>query len=83
MADRSWIKAGDDPYRYEYGRGNPNPLGAPIKDQLAYVEQERSGYFRWETYTDPHEKGAAPDRMQAQEKALETLREKGLVPDEA
>jgi hypothetical protein len=44
MADRSWIKVGDDPYRYEYGRENPNPLGAPIKGQLACVEQERSGY---------------------------------------
>ena len=82
MGDRSWIKVGDDPYRFEYGRENSDPTGPAIVDQLAYVEEERSGYFRWETYTNPHEKGAKPDRMQAQEKALEVLREKGQIPEE-
>ena len=76
---RTWIKAGPDPLRYEYGRENPSPSGPPIKDQLAYVEQERSGHFRWETYTDPHFKGSAPDRERAQAKALDVLKEAGRV----
>ena len=80
MLDRIWIKAGDDPLRYEYGRENDSPTGPPIKDQLAYVEEERSGYFKWETYTDPHEKGAAPSRLEAQKKAMEKLKRKGLLP---
>lgn len=80
MSDRSWIKVGDDPYRFEYGKENDSPRGPHVKDQLAYVEEERSGYFRWETYTDPHETGAKPDRVQAQEKAEDVLREKGLIP---
>jgi len=82
MSNRTWIKVGDDPYRYEYGRENSDPFGPPITDQLAYVEQEDSGYFRWETYTSPHEKGAKPDRMQAQEKALRVLREKGRISND-
>jgi hypothetical protein len=80
MSNRFWIKVGDDPYRFEYGHRNDSPRGARVEDALAYVEEERSGYFRWEAYTDPHEKGAKPDRMQAQEKALEVLREKGQIP---
>jgi hypothetical protein len=75
MSDRSWIKVGEDPYRFEYGRENPNPNGPPIIDQLAYVEEEKhSPYFHWETYTD-HEKGAAPSREEAQASALDALRE--------
>ena len=81
MSDRSWIKVGENPFRFEYGRKNDSPRGPRMRDQLAYVEEERSGYFRWETYTDPHEKGAKPDREQAQEKALEVLREKGQIPE--
>lgn len=71
--EREWIKAGEDPLRYEYGRKSDNPRLPPIKDQLAYVEQERSGYFRWETYTG-HEKGAKPSREQAQEAAIQALK---------
>jgi hypothetical protein len=78
---RSWIKAGEDPLRYEYGRENPNPLIPPIKDQLAYVERERGGYFKWETYTNPHEEGASPSRKEAQEQAEEVLRRQGLLSD--
>ena len=75
MSDRSWIKVGNDPHRFEYGRENPNPSGPSIIDQLAYVEEEKhSSYFHWETYTD-HEKGAAPSREEAQALALDALGE--------
>lgn len=76
---REWIKTGSDPRRWEYGRENTNPFGPQTKDVLAYVEQERSGWFKWETYTNPHRKGAKPDRMQAQEAALGVLEEAGLL----
>lgn len=76
---RKWIKAGPDPLRYEYGRENPDPGGALIRDQLAYVERERSGYFKWETYTDPHLGGAAPSRDEAQEAAEKALKEVGAL----
>ena len=72
---RKWIKVGPDPLRYEYGRENENPVGPPIKDQLAYVEEEKySNYFRWETYRS-HEKGAKPSLEEAKEAAIRTLRE--------
>ena len=76
--ERTWIKVGPDPLRYEYGRENPDPTGAPITDQLAYVEEERSSYFHWETYTDLNHKGAAPDRKKAQAKAEAALRRAGV-----
>ena len=76
---REWIKAGPDPLRYEYGRDNPNAGGAPIIDALAYVEQSRTGRFEWETYTDPHFKGNAPDRDAAQAEALKILRQAGRI----
>lgn len=77
--ERTWIKVGEDPYRYEDGRENPDPAGPLVTDQLAYVEEEKhSPYFRWETYTDPHEEGAAPDVEAAQEKALEALQKHGV-----
>ena len=76
--ERAWIKVGSDPRRWEYGRENDSPFGPQMKDVLAYVEQERSGWFKWETYTDPHKIGAKPDRMQAQESAIEVLRDKKL-----
>ena len=61
-------------------RENDRPTGPPIKDQLAHVEEERSGYFKWETYTDPHEKGAAPSREEAQNEAIKRLKTKGRLP---
>jgi hypothetical protein len=79
-APRTWIKVGDDPLRYEYGRENSDSMGPPITGQLAYVERERSGYFKWETYTDPHEEGAEPSRTEAQERALKELEQKGRLP---
>ena len=78
-SDRRWIKAGEDPLRYEYGRGNDNPGAPPIKDQLAYVEEEKhSSYFHWETYTS-HDKGAKPSREEAQAAALQALRQEGTL----
>lgn len=45
--ERTWINVGKDPYRYEYGRENPDPSGPPVIDQLAYVKEEKhSPYFR-------------------------------------
>lgn len=77
--NRRWIKVGDDPLRYEYGLENDHPEAPPVKDQLAYVEEEkRSSYFHWETYTT-HENGAAPSRREAQERALRVLNEEGAV----
>ena len=71
---RRWIKTGEDPLRYEYGRENDRPGTPAVTDQLAYVEEEKhSSYFHWETYTT-HEKGAAPSREEAQRKALQALR---------
>ena len=78
-AGRRWIKVGPDPLRFEYGRENPDPSGPPITHQLAYVEQERSGHFTWETYTDPHQKGSEPDRMKAQKRAIDALDEMGVL----
>lgn len=44
--ERCWIKAGEDPLRFEYGRENSNPGAPSVKDQLAYVEEEEhSPYF--------------------------------------
>lgn len=44
--ERTWIKVGEDPLRYEYGREG-GPQGPEVVDQLAYVEEEsRSAYFR-------------------------------------
>ncbi len=72
-SDRSWIKAGDDPLRFEYGRESETPGAPPIIDQLAFVEEEKhSSYFHWETYTS-HEKGAKPSREEAQTAAVEAL----------
>ena len=72
---RRWIKVGDDPLRYEYGRENKTLAAPAIQDQLAYVEEEKhSSYFHWETYTT-HEKGAEPTRKKAQAAAIEALRE--------
>jgi len=77
--EREWIKVGDDPLRYEYGRENKNPIGPAIKDQLAYVKEEKySSYFHWETYRS-HEKGAKPSRKEAQEAAVQTLKKNGHV----
>jgi hypothetical protein len=76
---RTWIKVGPNPLRYEYGRENPDAGGAPIIDALAYVEQDRTGRFAWETYTDPHIKGTAPDREQAQAAALDALEDAGVI----
>lgn len=77
--DRSWIKAGEDPLRYEYGRENDNSNAPPIKDQLAYVEEEEhSPYFHWETYTS-HDKGAKPSREEAQVAALQALRQEDTL----
>ena len=76
-ADRRWIKAGEDPLRFEYGRENETPGAPPITDQLAFVEEERhSSYFHWETYTS-HEKGAKPSKKEAQTAAMEALEQAG------
>lgn len=76
-ASRRWIKVGEDPLRFEYGRENENPGTPPVKDQLADVEEEKhSSYFRWETYTS-HEEGAAPSKREAQDKALRALEKEG------
>lgn len=76
-SDRRWIKAGEDPLRFEYGRENETPEAPRVKDQLAFVEEEKhSSYFHWETYTS-HEKGAKPSREEAQEAAVEALRKGG------
>jgi len=73
--DRRWIKAGEDPLRYEYGRENETAGAPSIKDQLAFVEEEKhSTYFHWETYTS-HEKGAKPSLGEAQEAAVLALQE--------
>ncbi|MFB6274474.1 MAG: hypothetical protein ABEL51_16440 [Salinibacter sp.] len=78
-SDRKWIKVGDDPLRYEYGRENDHPEAPAVEGQLAYVEEEkRSSYFHWETYTT-HENGAAPSRREAQDRALRVLKEEGAV----
>jgi hypothetical protein len=72
--ERRWIKVGDDPLRYEYGRESDNPFLPKVKDQLAFVEEEKySSQFHWETYTDPHKKGTAPDVDRAQKEAQEVL----------
>lgn len=74
MANRSWLKVGSAPLRYEFGRENPDSSGPPIIDQIAYVEEEKhSSYFRWETYTN-HDKGAEPSRKEAQEADIRALR---------
>ena len=79
--ERHWIKVGDDPLRYEYGRKNDHPEAPAVKDQLAYVEEEaHSSYFHWETYRT-HEKGAAPSRREAQKKALQALRSEEKVEE--
>jgi hypothetical protein len=50
-----------------------------IRDQLAFVEEEKhSSYFHWETYTS-HEKGAKPSREEAQTAAIEALRQEGTL----
>lgn len=78
-SDRRWVKVGEDPLRFEYGRENDTPGAPSIKDQLAYVEEEKhSPYFRWETYTS-HEKGAKPSREEAQTAAVEALSEEGVL----
>ena len=75
--ERTWIKVGEDPLRYEYGRKG-GPQGPEVVDQLAYVEEEsRSAYFRWETYGE-HASGAEPSREEAQEAAVEALIDEGL-----
>lgn len=77
--ERRWIKAGEDPLRFEYGRENSNPGAPSVKDQLAYVEEEKhSPYFYWETYTS-HDKGAKPSREEAQAAALQALRQEGTL----
>lgn len=77
--DRHWIKAGEDPLRFEYGREDETPGLPTIKDQLAFVEEEKhSSYFHWETYTS-HEKGAKPSREEAQKAAVEVLSEEGIL----
>ena len=74
-----WIKAGENPLRFEYGRENETPGAPAIKDQLAFVEEEKhSSYFHWETYTS-HEKGAKPSREEAQTAAIEALRQEGIL----
>ena len=73
--EREWIKAGEDPLRYEYGRRGSDPGSPAITGQLAYVEEEKhSSYFHWETYKS-HEKGAKPSRREAQEAAIQTLKD--------
>lgn len=77
--DREWIKVGPDPLRYEFGHRNDNPFSPAIKDQLAYVEEEKySAYFRWETYTE-HDKGSEPTVEEAQEAAIQALEEEGSI----
>jgi hypothetical protein len=79
QSEREWIKVGPDPLRYEYGRKNENPLTPAIKDQLAFVEEEQySSYFHWETYTG-HDKGSEPSLEEAQEAAIEALRNEGSL----
>jgi hypothetical protein len=77
--DREWIKVGDAPLRYEYGRKNENAFSPSVQDQLAYVEEEKySSYFQWETYTG-HDKGSEPSLEEAQKTAIETLEEEGSI----
>lgn len=79
QSDRKWIKAGPDPLRYEYGRENKNPFSPSIKDQLAFVEEEKhSTNFYWETYTG-HDQGSEPSLEEAKEAAIKTLREEGSL----
>jgi len=35
--NRTWIRAGNDPLRYEYVRETDRPTGLPIKDHLAHA----------------------------------------------
>jgi hypothetical protein len=42
------------------------------------VEEKHSSYFQWETYIS-HKKGAKPSRKEAQEAAIETLKEEGCI----
>jgi hypothetical protein len=79
VSGRCWIKVGEDPLRYEYGRKNDSPGAPTIQDQLAYVEEEKcSSYFHWETYRS-HKKGARPSREEAQAAATEVLKEEGHI----
>jgi hypothetical protein len=76
---REWIKAGSDPLRYEYGRPGQNPSSPAVVGQIAFVEEEkRSSYFHWETYQS-HKKGARPSLEEAQEAAIEALKEEGQL----
>ena len=76
---REWIKAGSDPLRFEYGRPGQNPSSPAVVVQIAFVEEEkRSSYFHWETYQS-HKKGACPSREEAQEAAIEALKEEGQL----
>jgi hypothetical protein len=77
--ERKWVKVGDDPLRYEFGRENETPFSPSVSDQLAYVEEEKySSYFHWETYKS-HEKGAKPSLQEAQEAAIATLESNGYL----
>ncbi|MBB4089595.1 hypothetical protein [Salinibacter ruber] len=77
--DREGIKFGDAPLRYEYGRENENIFSPSVKDQLAYVEEEKySSYFQLKTCTG-HDKGSEPSLKEAQETAIGTLRDEGSI----
>ena len=73
---REWLKVGPNPERYEYGRTGA-VHGRPA-DALAYVEREPSGGFRWGVYRGEHDPKAAPSLQEAQERAIATLKERGV-----
>jgi hypothetical protein len=70
------MQVGTDPLRYEYGRTGA-VHGRPA-DALAYVEREPSGGFRWGVYRGEHDSKAAPSLQEAQERAIATLKERGV-----
>jgi hypothetical protein len=69
--ERTWIKVGDSPRRYELAYHN-SPPGPDVHGSLAYVEEEPAGWWRWEDYRR-HDSGSCPDRAAAQAAAEQAL----------
>jgi hypothetical protein len=74
MMNHIWIKACDEPLRYEYGEASDDRDEPAIQEPLASVQEDRWGRFQWTTYTPPLERGTADDRLQAQKEAQKEVR---------
>ena len=73
MSGHIWIKANDEPLRYEYGEANDDMDDLSVREMMASVEADRSGLFQWTTYMPPIKRGIADDRLQAQKRAQEDV----------